>query len=67
MHAYTTPVRPIAPSTIATLESERHGALMIADTSRTAQKCTTVGVPKASIARIDRAIFESAMSAITTN
>src|SRR5207247_11223098 len=44
---YTIPATPTAASESPACETARHGTLRIADMSNTAQKCTTVGVPKA--------------------
>src|SRR5437773_8461081 len=62
---YTIPATPTAASESPACETARHGTLRIADMSNTAQKCTTVGVPKAPTSGpIDRA---SAPSTTTTN
>src|SRR4029077_4187178 len=44
---YTIPVTPTTPKASAAFATARHGTLTIAEMSNTAQKCTTVGVPKA--------------------
>src|SRR5882724_2814982 len=64
---YTTPATPQTPSANATFDSECQGALRIADTSSTAQKCTIVGVPNALISLAVLCFRDSAMRAITTN
>jgi len=51
----------------AALESALQGALRTADTNRTEQKCTTVGVPNAEIVRWLLRTPPSATSAMTTN
>ena len=64
---YKTPRSPPTPSTSAALESEGQGALRIAETSRTAQKWTMVGVAKARVAGAPPSAPTSAPRTITTN
>src|SRR5256884_4374171 len=62
---YTIPATPTAASESPACETARHGTLRIADMSSTAQKCTTVGGPKAPTSGpIERA---SPPSTTTTN
>src|SRR5438034_8144003 len=63
---YTMPPTPRAPRASPAFETARQGTLRIAEMSRTAQKWTTVGVPKAPTSglRIERA---SAPRTTTTN
>src|SRR6266536_467844 len=64
---YAMPATPQIPKHHAALDEACHGALVIPETSRTAQKCTIVGVPNARISSMLRVPSASAISAITTN
>src|SRR5947207_963331 len=64
---YTIPATPQAPKTSPALDKACHGALNTAEMNKTAQKCTTVGVPKARTSSMLAAASASAISAITTN
>ncbi|TMA23324.1 MAG: hypothetical protein E6J85_02340 [Deltaproteobacteria bacterium] len=60
-----TPHSPIAQRAVA---STCHGALMIAATSKLAQKCTTLGVPKAETSSVPLVSSGSApITLMTTN
>ena len=65
--AYASPKSPQAASAAPAFETAVHGALTIADTSSTAQKCTMVGVPKARIVAGPVGLLPSDMRVITTN
>ena len=67
MAVYAIPTTPKTPSARAALASECQGALSVAATSRAAQKCTIVGVPKAASSVDPVRMLESATSAMTTN
>src|SRR3989442_2845696 len=64
---YTIPATPQAPRLSPALEIDRHGTLRIAAVSKTAQKWTIVGVPKAPTASGSRMERASAPRVTTTN
>src|SRR5947207_14135425 len=64
---YTIPATPQAPNTSPALDKACHGALNTAEMNKTAQKCTTVGVPKARTSSMLAAASASEISAITAN